>query len=247
MISDRAIRGALERFRLTTSLGSAASGCRLQVLLDASLSMGSGDGAKEQLARELTILLLQLSQRAGLRGTLRALRGAGRDREIPDSESGRVAHIPFDGSQALAESLKEATLSAGRGTLRVVISDFLSPADPQPLVRQTAEGADGLWAIQIMDEAELNPVPGGLTVLHDVETEEMLEVVMDHAAITAYRSRLDQLCADLSQACSAVGASLTTVSAAVGLEKLCADWLVPTKLLCAIEARESQVARPVVS
>jgi hypothetical protein len=229
MLSDRAIRSSIERFQLAAP-PSSASPASLRILLDASLSMTSGDGSKEQLARELAILLLRLSAAAGLDGSLCALRGRGRNRTIDAAEADRVVHIPFDSDTALVRSLDDESLGPA-GADRVIISDFLWPDDPTPLVQAAASGVNRLWLVQLLDEWELNPHPAGRTVLHDVETEDMVELALDHSAIAEYSARLASLRDRIERCCKAVGDSLISVSAAVGLERLCADWLVPAGLL----------------
>jgi hypothetical protein len=202
----------------------------VHLLLDASLSMTSGDGSKEQLIRELAILLLRLCRPAGIRGSVVALRGAGRNRIVESGDADRILHVPFDGDSPLLPSLDGEALGPA-GAWRVVISDFLWPGDPVPLVRSVASDAGRLWLVQVLDDWELNPGPDGPAVLRDVETDETVELVLDESAIESYRARLNELCQTLDRACRACDATLSTVSASVGLEKLCSDWLVPAGLV----------------
>ncbi len=231
MISDRSIRAARDQFQLVVTAADAMQFSRLQIVLDASLSMTSGDGSKEQIARELTILLLQLSESAGIRGSVYALRGADRNRTFETAENAKVATIPFDGTELLANCWARDVLLTSPNTMRVVISDFLFPGDPAPLVSQAADGAGRLWLVQLLDEWELQPVPSGPMALLDIETEQSTELMLDEATIARYVESLAKLRDQWTVASRSVSAQFVTASAAAGLERLCSDQLVPAGLL----------------
>ena len=231
MISDRAIRAALDRFRLASDPTGERPVSELQIVLDASLSMTSGDGSKDQLAREVAILLMKLAQAAGWPSSVCLLRGEGRHRTFEVADVSKVVHAPFDGSQSLVEIWGPETTCSTPGARRVVVSDFLFPDDPTPLLRLASEGIEKLWLLQLLDAWELEPIAAGPIALIDVESEETVEVMLDLKAIEHYRGRLSHLRETLANACQSVGASLVTVSADTGLVNLCSDWLVPAGLL----------------
>ncbi|GEM_PF-6357870 len=231
MLSDRAIRVCREQFRLACP-PSGRSPAVLDVVLDASLSMTAGDGAKEQVSRELAALLLDLAADAGLRGSLLAARGTGRNRTIEAADSARVLQLPFDGCQSLVECLRDECAGLGQAAIRVVVSDFLFPDDPRGLIGQLAGSADRLFVIQLLDDAELHPSPLGRVTLCDIETDETFERELDESAVAEYTARLDGLRATLAEACNtATAATLVTVSAADGIERLCGDQLLAAGLL----------------
>jgi len=242
MISDRAIRSALARFRLAAAAKDGTDPPReLEIILDASVSMTAGDGSKQELGRELSIFLLRAAEAAGMAARLVVLKGDGRDRVISTAESSRVTMIAFDGVRSFDEAVRQAVQAgttgigdASRGALlRVVVSDFLFPDDPAPLVRTIAPERGRLWLVQLLADEELNPMPAGRFALEDLETDESVELVLDEAAIAGYRGRLNDLCQRLSASCRDAAASLSTVSAADGIEKLCENSLVTAGLLVA--------------
>lgn len=231
MISDRAIRSALDRFRLAVPADPAPRPTHVQIVLDASLSMTSGDGSKELRARELSILLLKLSETAGLRGCVWALRGAERNRNIEPADASKLAQVPFDGVHALGDSWQNDLSDNPASTWRIVVSDFLFPGDPRPLVERACAGVSKLWFVQLLDEWELHPSPGGANSLVDIETEQSVDLILDEAAIRGYAARLDILCGKMADACRTIGSSWISASAATELETLCREFLVPAGLL----------------
>lgn len=230
MLSDRAIRTAADRFRLNESAASPGA-AGLEILLDASLSMTSGDGAKEDLARELCILLLRLAESAAVPATLVALKGGGRDRTLTVSDAGRIPLIAFDSALPLQEVLAQRDNTPHHVQSRVIVSDFLVDCDPAMLVQRISAGASGIWLVQLFAEEDLRPEPGGQFILQDLETEQAVEVVLDEPMIQGYLARLSRLREGLDAACVAAQAKLAAASAAVGLGQLCEGALVPAGLL----------------
>jgi hypothetical protein len=231
MLSDRAICAALDQFRLALPMGSVPPPAELQIMLDASLSMTSGDGSKEQRARELSILLLKLSEKAGLRGRVVALRGSDRNRVIEPADVNRLPQVPFDGIHAMSYSWQNELSDTPASTWRVVISDFLWPGNPRPLLETAARGVSKSWFVQLLDEWELHPSPAGASSLVDIETEQSVELILDETAISGYIARLESLSGSMADACRSVGASWVSASAATELSEFCREHLVRAGLL----------------
>ena len=230
MINYRQIRRVAGRLQFPSGKVSSRPQ-RLDIRLDASLSMTSGDGSKQDLARELPMLLLELGRGSGMTGSVLAVRGRNRVVRIDDGHPTPLAHVPFDGMSWRPEMLVEPGERSGSGILRLIISDFLFPDDPEPLMPRWATGAQELWLVQLLDEQELNPEPLGKIRLVDIETEERRDLVLDQPAVDAYLDRLRRLRDRLSEACRTVRATLVSGSAAVGLEAFCQEQLVTAGLL----------------
>jgi len=231
MISDRNIRTALERFRFAIPASGNSTGTALEVVLDATMSMTTGDGSKESLARELSMFLLQLGEPSGIRTSLTVSKGGGRDRVIPASDVARLPFVAFDAVEPFSSAGSELAHGAAAPTYRVVVSDLLIPADFETLVARFARHVAQLWIIQILAAADRDPEAGGRMLLRDLETDETVEVTLDEASIEGYRSRLNQLCDRIKSACQATGATLVTVLAEVDLNELCDQYLVPAGLI----------------
>jgi hypothetical protein len=236
MISDRALRAALDQFRLAVAPNSAPPPAEIQVVLDASLSMAAGDGSKEQRARELSILLLKLAERANIHARALLLRGSNRNRVVEPAEIHRLPQIAFDGTQEFSDSWREEFCDAPAPSWRVIISDFLWPGDPRPVVEKAARSVSRSWFIQMLDEWELHPPPAGASALVDVETDQSVELILDETAIGGYIARLDSLRGNMADACRTVGALWISESAAIELFVFCRQHLVPTGLLEEVSA-----------
>jgi hypothetical protein len=230
MINDRAIRRVLDQFSLHVDHTVAFDHSDdVQVILDASASMAAGDGSKEQRARELAIVLLRVSARAGRAAMLWAARGAERDRVCEASDSERLTHLPFDGTCSLAQRWPNDVVSSSG--VRIVLSDFLFPANPRSIIERAAAGAGKLYVVQVLDPEEINPQPGGRTRLIDAESEESVVIALDPPTIDRYKDKLSLLRQSYADACTAAGAVWISLSARDELEAVCRERLVAAGLL----------------
>lgn len=173
----------------------------LDLVVDASASMAS-TAAKERASRDLVEALAALCVRAG--GHPRRLAaGAG----------------PFEDADALrfaggGEGGLLPRVPLRPRSLRAVVADFLTPADPAPTLRRLADGAAYLYVLQVLDPWEADPTPEGASTLVDVEDGGRVELVLDAPTVTAYRTRLGRLCASVERAVRALGGTYARVLAA---------------------------------
>jgi uncharacterized protein (DUF58 family) len=195
---------------------------RTEIYLDASRSM-STSGAKERVARQLAAVFLQLSARLGGKPLLyllsdeRPLRGE--SLEVLD----RLATTPLHGVTPLNAILEENLLPLRPQSVRIVISDFLFPHDPGPVIRRLAGGAGVLWVIQLLSAWEAEPTEMGGRKLIDVETAHEADLLVNRKAIAGYRQRLARLQAELLRECRRVHAPSVVLTAERGLPVLCRD------------------------
>jgi len=117
-----------------------------------------------------------------------------------------------------------------RDGVRVVLSDFLLPGDPQPSITRLAIGAALLIVVQVLDPWELEPSVDGAVALVDCETEQRVELLLDAAAVARYRERLARLCAAVATATRRVGGRFATVGAAP-LASMCRAALLPAGIV----------------
>ena len=106
-----------------------------------------------------------------------------------------------------------------RHGIRLFVSDLLWPAEPVAALRRLAEGAAALTVVQLLAREEESPELRGQHRLHDVETDERLDVFVDAAACAAYGAALARHRERWSRACRQFGARFVTVTA----EALAAD------------------------
>ncbi len=97
--------------------------------------------------------------------------------------------------------------------LRLVLSDFLRPADHLAELARVADGAAHLFVVQVLSPRELDPGVLGAVTLVDVEDGARIDLQVDAASIAAYQQRLGRLRAEVVSACARLGATYALVKA----------------------------------
>lgn len=204
---------------------------KTQILLDASRSMAAGPPAKARVARQLAAVFALLS--AGLGGAPQVvpIDGVRPPRAFGVRDLDLLAAMNFESTATLAELSAEGALPPGRRSVRIVISDFLFPHDPERLARRLSADVTALWVIQTLSSFEAEPEAIGGRKLVDVETGDETDVVIDRRAITAYKQRLGALQQGLARECRRFRATFVTVVADRGLEAVCRNELCGAELL----------------
>jgi hypothetical protein len=85
------------------------------------------------------------------------------------------------------------------GGIKILISDFLFPFEPDRLVQRLA-GADRLMLVQLLTAFEADPGHEGQLRLEDAENGRTLDVALDRPTIEGYKQRLEKLRADMDRA-----------------------------------------------
>jgi len=137
-----------------------------------------------------------------------------------------VATATFDGGQELAAPAVPLRPSG----VRVLLSDFLAPGDPAPLLRRLSAGAARFIVVQLLDGQEWRPEPGPAVTLVDCETDQRLEVVLDSATIAAYRARLERLQEALNMAVTTAGGRFGEVLVD-SADAMCRNHLMPAGII----------------
>jgi hypothetical protein len=115
-----------------------------------------------------------------------------------------IEHVfPCD---ARMSALEEGHLPFRRRSVRIVVSDFLFPHDPDALVSRLARDSAWLALVQVTAADEVEPTAEGGRRLVDVESGGELDLVMDDAAVRDYCARFSRLRLGLVQAARRVGA-----------------------------------------
>ena len=114
---------------------------------------------------------------------------------------------------ATMSALEEPHLPLRRRSLRVVVSDFLFPHDPEVLLSRLVRDSALLAIVQLTLREEAEPVSEGGRRLVDVEGRGEIDLVIDDAAVANYRARFNRLRAGLSGAARRVGARYAQVIA----------------------------------
>jgi len=200
---------------------------RVEILVDASRSMAA-EPAKAQRAVDLAALLAECAREDGIEVLVLAL-GA-RPEPVP-LEALRNEGLAFDGRAPLTELLEPTHAFRRRGAVVVVLGDFLFPHDPRALVRTLAARAGTLSLVQLLTPGERAPRAGGAHRLVDVETDAVLDLVLDEPTVQGYRARLANLIDGLAAECRRAQARFTSLDTAVTLADQARTTLVPAGLL----------------
>ena len=204
---------------------------RTQVFVDTSRSMNTGESAKPLVTRQLAALFTLLSARLGGQPQLVPLTD-----DVPLHSVGvdgleQFYQMPFQSQGTLAELLERQALPLKPQGLRIVISDFLFPHDPDSLIRRLASGASVLWIIQLLNDWEAHPTALGGRRLIDAESGYELDLQIDSRTIQTYQQRLTALQTELQRHCRRANATFVTLTADQGLESLCRRELTAAALL----------------
>jgi uncharacterized protein (DUF58 family) len=171
----------------------------VDVVTDLSPSMAVTE-AKTRALRDLVEALVFWAGEAGSRARRLSAQG-----EFADAES-----ATFD---APADPRVLMHLPVRPRSLRVLLSDFLFPQDPSPLIRSLAAGAADLVVLQLLDPWELDPAADSALTLVDAESGERRELLLGGPALKGYRERLLRLRDGVARAAHGVGARYALVGA----------------------------------
>ena len=204
---------------------------RTEILLDASRSMTTGGESKPLVARQLTALFALLSAGLGGRPNIIPLDDSRPLQSLGVEGLEVLSSLPFSGSVSLSEMLKENLLNLKRQAVRIVISDFLFPHDPEVLIKRLAADSGALRVIQLLNAWEADPTPLGGRRLIDAESYSDADLFIDRKAIATYRERLTRLQEELSRCCRRVHAPFVMLIAERGFPALCQSELCTSGIL----------------
>lgn len=203
---------------------------RMEVLLDVSMSMTTGP-EKSLLAGQLAAVFALLSGAIGGRPVIWLLGDERPPRSLFLETLELLEKEPFESHGSMEDLLADHQPPMRRQSVRVVISDFLFPHDPESLVRSLAREASVLWLVQVLTGWEADPESGGGTRLIDVETGHETDLFLNRKVVSEYRQRLTHLQEELSLHCRRHHATFATLTAESGLARLCREELTQAEIL----------------
>jgi uncharacterized protein (DUF58 family) len=197
---------------------------RVEVLVDASASLAVSP-EKAARAREVAAWVTVLAQRGGLEPVV-ITAGKEARRSAGTASQAHLEALEFDGREPFDVALRRGPPLLPCG-LRVVVSDFLFEAPPQPFAERLARGAAGLALVQVLDAEDLEPGGGVGARLVDAESGEVLERVLTPSVLEQYQARLRAHVGLWQGAARRVRARWVQLSAEHGLEALARRELLP--------------------
>ena len=200
---------------------------RVEIFLDVSRSMAV-DPVKAQAALDIVAVLAGAGKGDGFQVEI-AL--AGSRPEIVDFDRFAREGASFEGRESWDRCLPLALAALRRGSMRVLVSDFLFPHDAAEWVRPLAAHAGGLALIQVLSAFDREPTEGVALRLTDAETDASRDLVLDRRTVERYRERRERLTDGLEKECRRAGARFVAVEAETGIQALCRGRFVPAGLL----------------
>lgn len=180
---------------------------RIDLVIDRSRSMTVTE-PKHRAYGELLALLA--SAATGVSGDTRIVTGVA----VPPVRLERPADVErFLECDASIAAMEEPHLALRRQSMRVAVSDFLFPHDPDTLVGRLARESASLAIVQLTTRDEAEPDVEGGRRLVDVEGRGELDVTIDVRTVEEYRVRFNRLRQGLSRAARRVGATFVHVIA----------------------------------
>ncbi len=190
------------------------------ILLDTSCSMNLEGTDKARSALKLAALLSAAARNAGC--TCRAWMTA--QGCVPVENGADRASlwqgIAFASVRPLSDEIVFLPPGWRRRGIRILISDLLFPGDPDAILSRMADGAASVYVIQVLSEADRNPLVRGNLRVKDSETGETLDLFYDENAHKKYLIALENHQQNWSEACRRLGVSLTVFTA----EELIRHW-----------------------
>jgi uncharacterized protein (DUF58 family) len=180
----------------------------LDLILDGSRSMALVP-AKAEAAVALAGFLAAAAANAGMSHRAWLAREG---YEMLDGSQGRPAgwQLPsFDHVGNPGEAIVRRPPKLRPRGMRIVISDLLWLGDPLQLLGPCAERATALVVIQVLARADADPGEHGNLRLIDVETDQLLDLLIDDAALARYRAKLERHQKNWTDACRRAGAIMT--------------------------------------
>ncbi|HEX4999908.1 MAG TPA: DUF58 domain-containing protein [Terriglobia bacterium] len=176
-----------------------------------------------------SMAVTEFKQRAyGAIAALMACASASLETDLRVITSGATEPVPLHRPEDIAgfldcggkfSALEEPHLALRRRSLRVAISDFLFPHDPDALVSRLARDGASLSVIQFTLGEEADPAVEGGRRLIDSEDDAEVDLVIDAGAVREYRERFGRLRAGLARASRRAGAAYIHVTAETSLRE----------------------------
>jgi len=157
-----------------------------ELILDASRSVAV-DAARAQRVVDLAALLDAAARAAGHRARVLRL---GRRPEPLDAARFLAEGVECDEALPLGAALDAVAPLLRPDSIRVLLSDLMTPEDPHAALRHLAARAGGLAVVQVLAASELAPEVGSAVRFVDAETAASVDLVLDRRTVEAYAARL---------------------------------------------------------
>jgi uncharacterized protein (DUF58 family) len=192
---DWNVYGRLDKLFL--KLFRAEEELSIHILLDMSLSMGSGNPPKEIYAKKITAALAYIGlanlDRVGVTSFTDSLgesQSPRKGRQVYKSILHYLLSIQPKGKTDLNSCLTEYASTCKRPGIAVILSDLLDQKGFEKGLEALQYRKFDITLLQVLDHEELFPSLRGYIVLNEVETHETKKITLDGALLTLYREKM---------------------------------------------------------
>ena len=192
----------------------------LDLVIDGSRSMALENGAKVQATLGLAAVFTAAASNSGFSHSAwiagDGYRKVGNGADRPSIWEG----IDFEYRADPSTSFSKLPPSWRPYGLRVLLSDLLWPSDPLTALSRFGERAAAVVLVQVLAEADVNPMERGNIRLVDSETDDEKEIYLDAAAQKRYRAAFTRHQENWNLAAKRTGVVMATVIA----DQILNDW-----------------------
>ena len=192
---DWNVYGRLDKLFL--KLFRAEEELSIHILLDMSLSMGSGNPPKEIYAKKITAALAYIGlanlDRVGVTSFTDSLgesQSPRKGRRVYKSILHYLLSIQPKGKTDLNSCLTEYASTCKRPGIAIILSDLLDQKGFEKGLEALQYRKFDITLLQVLDHEELFPSLRGYIVLNEVETHETKKITLDGALLTLYREKM---------------------------------------------------------
>jgi len=198
----------------------------LDLLIDDSASMGLPETQKARSLLGMAALLAKAADNAGFSRRVWLLKKGWE--LIPNG------HLPpklwegisLESACEASDSFVMPPPSLKPLGIRIILSDLFWRIDPDLMLRPLVRQASAVLVVQMLSQIDVNPGFSGNIRLHDIESSDNLELVMDEAALRNYEIALARHRQSWKTACDRAGARFCWLIA----EKFVETWM-PSELV----------------
>jgi len=192
---DWNVYGRLDKLFL--KLFRAEEELSIHILLDMSLSMGTGNPPKEIYAKKITAALAYIGlanlDRVGVTSFTDSLgesQSPRKGRQVYKSILHYLLSIQPKGKTDFNSCLTEYASTCKRPGIAIILSDLLDQKGFEKGLEALQYRKFDITLLQVLDHEELFPSLRGYIVLNEVETHETKKITLDRALLTLYREKM---------------------------------------------------------
>ncbi len=199
-----------------------------RIYIDASRSVGYGNGKKDEQAIKIAAALAYLSVCEMDKVSVYIIK----DRQVTEiisamlgreryyNEIGKLNDIVFDGDSYISDAILPSTVGYGDG-MSIIISDFLTDNNYETGIDHLISKKRDVFCIQVLAEEELHPKARGKMHFFDSENlSKSYRKNINRDIIEAYKMALEYATGRIRGYCASRGAEYMLVSAEKSLNEI---------------------------